>query len=197
MTPEQMPVRWCRMWNEDASLAHRLVADGGRQWSAQTPGLDQVVGPAETEAFVRKYQRDVGNLFAPRTLVVDGADRVAYTWDVTHRDGTVRSGADVNVLRDGLVVANWTSVSQAGRSPLPDGPGAGELDRAALAAAVAGAHPWHGDLVVDVARQTVAGTWSDGTRGGIAVLVLVDGRIDRQWVLPGDRPLPTRREGPR
>lgn len=178
------------MWNEDASLAHQLLADGGRQWSAQTPGLDLVVGPAETEAFVKRYQQDVGNVFAPRTLVVDGAERLAYTWDVTRRDGTVSTGADLNLLRDGLVVANWTSVSADGRSPLPDGPGAGDLDRAALAAAVAGAHPWHGDLVIDVPRQTVAGTWTDGTRGGIAVLVLVNGRIDGQWVLPGTRPLP-------
>jgi hypothetical protein len=192
MTPEQIPGQWCRMWNEDASLAHRLLAEGGRQWSGQTPGLDPVVGPAETETFVKRYQAEVGNRFAPRTLVIDGADRVAYTWDVTYRDGTVGTGADVNVLRDGLVVANWTSVSRAGRSPLPDGPGRGTLDRAAIAAAVADAHPWQGNLSIDVGRQTVAGTWSDGARGGIAVLVLADGRIDRQWVLPGRRPLPAR-----
>ena len=190
MTPEQIPGRWCRMWNQDAALAHQLLADDGRQWSAQTPGLDPVVGPAETEAFVKKYQQDAGNLFTPRTLVVDGADRLAYTWDVTRRDGTISTGADVNVLRDGLIVANWTSVSSNGRSPLPDGPGVGDLDRAALTAAVAGAHPWHGDLVIDVPRQTVAGTWTDGARGGLAVLVLINGRIDRQWVLPGTRPLP-------
>lgn len=189
MTPELIPGTWCRMWNEDASLAHELLAEDGRQWSAQTPGLDTVVGPGETEAFVRTYQERLGNRFTAGTLAIDGTDRIAYTWKVTGRDGTVRSGADVCVLRDGLVVENWTGAGPL--SPLPDGPGRGDLDRAALARTVADAQPWHGDLVIDVVRQTVAGVWSDGTRGGLAVIALADGRIDRQWVVPGTRPLPT------
>jgi hypothetical protein len=143
--------------------------------------------------FITTYQREVGNVFRPRTLVIDGNDRLAYTWDVTRRDGSVLTGADVCVLRDGLVVENWTISSYAARSELPDGPGpdapatAEPLDRQALLAVTADAHPWHRDRVVDIGRQTVAGTWSDGDRGGIAVLVVGSGRIDRQWVFPGVR----------
>jgi hypothetical protein len=99
------------------------------------------------------------------------------------------------VLRDGLVVENWTIPSYDARSELPDGPEtavpaiAEPLDRQGLLALTADAHPWHRDRVVDVARQTVAGTWSDADRGGIAVLVVEFGRIDRQWVMPGARAL--------
>jgi hypothetical protein len=192
---EEIPAAWCRMWSADATLAHELVADDGRQWSGVTPGLDGVVGPAATEKFVAAYQQNVGNVFRPRTLVIDGGDRIAYTWDVTRRDGTVTTGADVCVLRDGLVVDNWTLPSAQGRSELPDGPGlaapAAEalLSREALLELTADAHPWHRERAVDVARQTVGGTWSDGNRGGIAILVIESGRIDREWALPGTRAL--------
>jgi hypothetical protein len=190
----KIPAAWCRMWSADATLAHQLVADDGRQWSGVTPGLDSVVGPAETEKFIAGYQQNVGNVFRPRTLVIDGSDRIAYTWDVTRRDGTVVTGADVCVLRDGLVIDNWTLPSQD-RSSLADGPGLlvpavdAPLSREALLDLTADAHPWHRDRVVDVARQTVGGTWSDGHRGGIAILVIGSGRIDREWVLPGTRAL--------
>jgi hypothetical protein len=192
---EEIPAAWCRMWSADATLAHRLVADGARQWSGVRPGLDTVVGPAETEKFIARYQQDVGNVFRVRTLVIDGSDRIAYTWDATRRDGTVVTGADVCVLRDGLVLDNWTIPSAEGRSELPDGPGLAAvaeapLTREALLDLTADAHPWHRERVVDVDRQTVGGTWSDGNRGGIAIMVIASGGIDREWVLPGTRPIP-------
>ncbi len=194
-TPEEIPAAWCRMWSQDAALAHELLTEDARQWSGRTPALDDVVGPGATEKFVATYQHEVGNVFRTRTLVIDGDDRLAYTWDLTRRNGEVLTGADVCVLRDGLVVENWTIPSYDPRSDLADGPGAGApavaepLSRQELLELTANAHPWHRERVVDVARQTVAGTWSDGERGGIAVLVVESGRIDRQWVIPGTRAL--------
>ena len=63
------------------------------------------------------------------------------------------------------------------------------LDQAGLTAVAAGLHPWHGDLVVDVERQTVGGVWSDGGVGGLAVIVVTAGAVARSWSLPGTRPL--------
>jgi len=40
-----------------------------------------------------------------------------------------------------------------------------------------------------VERQTVAGVWDDGARGGIAVLAISDGRVDREWSIGGTRKL--------
>ena len=190
LNPEEIPALWCRMWNEDASLAHRLLTAGARQWSGAKPGLDPLIGPADAEAFIAKYQNDVGNRFVPRTLVIDGADRLAFTWDVTRRDGVVITGADMCVLDGGKVARNWTIPSPDGRSALPDGPGAGGLGRGELVALAKERHPWQGELAADPLRQTVAGVWSDGMRGGISVLVAVDGRADREWVVPGTRRLP-------
>jgi hypothetical protein len=199
--PTEIPAAWCRMWSEDASLAHRLLTEDARQWSGVTEGLDPVIGPAATEAFVRRYQQDVGNVFRPRTLVVQD-DRLAYTWDVTRRDGTVTTGADVCFLRDGLVAENWTVPSRSGRSSLPDGPSSSGLSltgpsltgpavtREELLALTADAHPWHRDRVADVHRRTVSGVWQDDAgRGGIAVLVVEDGRVDREWSIGGTRKL--------
>jgi hypothetical protein len=188
---EQIPALWCRMWSEDASLAHRLLTADARQWSGVTEGLDPVIGPAATEAFVHRYQRDVGNVFRPRTLVVDGAGRLAYTWDLTRRDGTVTTGADVCFLRDGRVAENWTLPSRDGRSELPDAspPPFSRIPAEELSALTAGAHPWHRERIVDVERQTVAGVWDDGARGGIAVLAVEAGRVDREWSIGGTRKL--------
>jgi hypothetical protein len=192
---EQIPGSWCRMWSEDATLARELLGGDARQWSGVGERLDSVVGPAAMTEFVRTYQRNVGNTFAPRTLVIDGNERLAYTWDATRRDGTVVTGIDVCVLRDGVVTLNWT-VPAGERSDLPDGPGievlsadARALDRAGLTAVASGLYPWHGDLVVDVERQTVGGVWSDGGVGGLAVIVVTDGAVARSWSLPGTRPL--------
>ncbi|MDO9458181.1 hypothetical protein [Nocardioides sp.] len=210
---EKIPATWCRMWNEDASLAHDLITDDGRWWSGKSDIADGFVGPDDTGAFVQTYQRDVGNLFTPRTLVLDGADRLAYTWDVTLRDGTVLTGADVCVLRDGKVVLNWTLPADR-RDETPDPPtGRGSATRDEIGELVRGwcarwqdvadddAVFWgptdrrrdesvelHGDPVVDVAGQSVALTWSAGGVGGIDVLVLDGGRVGRAWSFGGQRP---------
>jgi hypothetical protein len=185
--PAEIPALWCRMWSEDASLAHQLLTADATQRSGVTDGLDNVVGPAATETFVRRYQQEVGIKFRPRTLVIDGTDRLAYTWDATRPDGSVTTGADVCYLRDGRVAENWTVPSRAGRSELPDAgaPAGRRLTRPELLALTAGAHPWQRERVVDVDRQTVAGFWD----GGIAVLVIEDGRLDRGWAIPATRSL--------
>ena len=45
MDNEQRMTSWCRMWNEDPSLAHELMTDDCVQWSDHGVGLDSVVGP--------------------------------------------------------------------------------------------------------------------------------------------------------
>jgi hypothetical protein len=186
--PDEIPAAWCRMWSADAALAHRLLTGDGKQWSGATEGLDPLVGPTDTESFVRRYQGNVGNVFRPRTIVVDGPDRLAYTWDVTRRDGSITTGADVCFLRDGLVAENWTIPSRDGRSDLPDAgaPTGRRLTREELLDLTAAAHAWHRERIVDVGRQTVGGVWDSG----IAVLVIEDGRIDREWSIAGTRKLP-------
>jgi ketosteroid isomerase-like protein len=106
------------MWDENPALAYDLMTDDCVQWSAQLSGLDAVVGPDQQERFVTAYRARQINLFRPR-LLVDGGDQFAYLWDATSRDGTVRTGADVNVLRDARIEANWTSVAQW-RADAPD-----------------------------------------------------------------------------
>jgi len=153
----KIPDTWCAMWSDDAALAHDLIAPGGRQWAGTAAGLDDVVGPAAAEQFVTVYQHRRGIRFAPRTLVIDGNERLAYTWDATLRDGTVLTGADVCVLRDGQVADNWTIVGER-RAPAPDVAGAGRATRAELAAAVAAWTPlWNGDTsrVADVVAPDV------------------------------------------
>jgi hypothetical protein len=124
---EELMTVWCRMWSEDPALAHDLMTDTCVQWSGQTAGLDTVTGPFEQEQFVANYRAQHVNVFAPRALV-DAGQEFAYVWDVTLPDGTVHTGADVNVLRGGKVDENWTLVSDRhdGRSdpaPQPAPPG--------------------------------------------------------------------------
>jgi hypothetical protein len=138
MTPiEKLPHTWCTMWNDDPALAHDLLTAEGRQWSSTTSSLDDVVGPAATQRFIERYRRERGTRFTPRTLVVDGPDRVSCTWDATLRGGTVRTGADMFVLRNGLVAQNWTLVG-AERAPGPGPAGSGSCSRAQIAALAAG-----------------------------------------------------------
>ncbi len=101
---------WCRMWSEEPALAHRLMTDDCLQWSAQTPGLDTVVGPDEQERLVAAYRAEHVNVFSPRVLV-DGGASFAYLWDVTRPDDSVVSGADVNVLEGALVRESWTVIA--------------------------------------------------------------------------------------
>lgn len=110
MDNEAMADTWCRMWSEDPTLAHEVLAPDGRQWSGQTPALDDVVGPEQQVEFVTAYRAQHVNVFSPRVLA-DGGDRFAYLWDVRLPDGTVHTGLDVNVLRGGLVADNWTFVA--------------------------------------------------------------------------------------
>jgi ketosteroid isomerase-like protein len=108
---EERMSTWCRMWNEDAALAHELMTDGCVQWSGQTAGLDTVIGPQQQEQFIARYRAQHINVFVPRVLV-DGGGRFGYLWDVTLPDGTVLTGADVNILRANKIDENWTFVGE-------------------------------------------------------------------------------------
>ena len=120
---------WLQMWNEDPALARDVMTDDCRQWSGQTAGLDTVVGPDDQVRFVTGYRAQHINVFRPRVLV-DGGDQLAYLWDVTLPDGTVWTGADANLVRDGRVSRNWTFVSNA-HSDGPDlGPANAQPTRA-------------------------------------------------------------------
>ncbi len=110
MENAEIVTTWCRMWTEDPALAHQVLAADGRQWSGQTAALDAVVGPEQQVEFVSAYRAQHENVFTARVLA-DGGDRFAYLWDVRLPDGTVHTGLDVNVVRDGLVVENWTFVA--------------------------------------------------------------------------------------
>jgi hypothetical protein len=141
MDNEKRMTTWCRMWDEDPSLAHDLMSDGCVQWSAQREGLDSVVGPTEQEKFVTDYRARHVNVFSPRVLA-DAGDRFAYLWDVRTPEGQVMTGLDVNVLRGDRVHENWTFVGQRhcdwpDPAPEPTGtPGTPEMpvsaDRAAM-----------------------------------------------------------------
>lgn len=190
---EAFPGTWCRMWSEEPSLAYELIADNGRQWAARLTGLDRVVGPGPAEAFVTAYAERVGNTFQPRTLVL-GGQLVAYTWDATKRDGSVVTGADFNVLRDGKVIDNWTFAGPW-RDARPDGPGTGQLDADGLLELVREQAKrrevrLHRDPAVDPERQTAAYLWlpEPGQPGGLDVFVVCDGEVAQTWSLPAYRP---------
>lgn len=136
------------MWSEDPGLAHEVLAADGRQWSGQTAALDTVVGPAEQVGFVQAYRAAPVNVFT-RRLLVDGGSSFAYLWDVRLADGTIHTGLDVNVVRDGLVADNGTFVAaRASELPDPDAStGARPLDAAGLGALAARwVAVWSGDV---------------------------------------------------
>ncbi|QMU79839.1 hypothetical protein GXW83_33210 [Streptacidiphilus sp. PB12-B1b] len=118
MNNEKRMTLWCRMWDEDPSLAHDLMTDTCVQWSDRLTSLDSAVGAQEQERCAARYRVERANAFTPRVLA-DGGDRFAYLWDVRAPDGTVRSGMDVNVLRGDLVDENWTFVAER-RCERPD-----------------------------------------------------------------------------
>ena len=148
------------MWSADATLAHRPLTDDAKQWSGVTEGLDPWPDPPR-----------------PRR-----------SYAATRMTSATSSGP-----------GRWSSTalpSREGRSEQPDAelpdagsPTGGRLTREELLTLTAGTHPWHRDRIVDVRRQTVAGVWDDGEHGGIAVLVVEDGRIDREWSTGGTRKL--------
>ena len=151
------------------------------------------MGPAQTEGFISRYQVDVGNIFVPRTLVV-GTDLVAYTWDLTRRDGSVVTGMDFNVLQHGKVVDNWTFAGPW-RDARAAGPGTGSLTAESLSGLVRSEADRrslrvHRQPAVDPVRQTAAFLWTtaDNEPGGIDVLLVRDGTVADSWSLPAYRP---------
>ncbi len=131
MDNTELMTTWCRMWSEDPALAREVMTDDCVQWSGQTPGLDTVVGPEQQEKFVTGYRAQHVNVFQPRVLV-DGGDRFAYLWDVTRPDGSITTGIDVNMVREGRIAENWTFVA-AHRCDEPDPQTGGSLDGVGLA----------------------------------------------------------------
>lgn len=186
----EVAATWCRMWNEEAALAHQLMTDDCVQWFANGPDLDAVVGPTQQEAFVKAAQAQLGNIFVPCVYVVDG-DTFAYLWDVTSRDGTVRTGVDVNVLEGNRIRENWTFMGPHRDAPAP---GLGDvLDRDALATS---ATNWaetmgfvvHRRLIIDVQSGRIAlmRNTSDGV-GGVDLLAVRNGQVEPIWSVTGTR----------
>lgn len=118
MDNEKLMNTWCQMWSEDPALAHEVMSGRCTQWSGQTATLDTVVGPSQQEEFITAYRAQHVNVFTPRVLV-DAGDRFAYLWDVTRPDGSMGTGMDLNIVRDGLIEENWTFVTPQ-RLPGPD-----------------------------------------------------------------------------
>jgi hypothetical protein len=132
MDNEKRMIEWCRLWNEDPSLAHELMTDGCAQWSNRGEGLDTVVGPDEQERFVTDYRARHVNVFTPRVFV-DAGDRFAYLWDVRSPDGRVTTGLDVNILSDDRIHENWTFAgARRCDQPDPEPVVAGPADPAAI-----------------------------------------------------------------
>jgi hypothetical protein len=140
---------WLQMWNENPALAHDVMTDDCRQWSGQGTGLDTVVGPDDQVRFVTGYRAQHINVFRPRVLV-DAGDQMAYLWDVTLPDGTVWTGADANLVRDGRVSRNWTFVSNAHS----DGPDLGP----------ANAQPTHATTLDDLCQAWIS-LWNTNNDG--------------------------------
>lgn len=176
---EKLPAAWCRTWNEEPALALDLVADDARMWNGHSDMFDGVVGPAAFVAAITGYHESQGTRFATRTLVVDGPDRLATTWDATLPDGTRLTGADVSVLRDGRIVANWM-VPGGRHAPLPDVTGTGGASRDEIAGlCTAWTSLWNGgtDRAAAVVVEDVA-VWFGGPdplAGRAAFVAFVDG----------------------
>lgn len=173
---------WCRMWNEDPSLAHELLTGDAVQWSSVTTALDGVVGPAQAVDFMQAYRAEHVNVFRPHVLV-DAGEAFAYTWDVTRPDGTIRSGMDVNVLRDGRIAMNWTFVGGR-RTDWDAAEPAQRGSTEALGRLVTGPHR---PPVVDGARGRVAGLRTVDGRGTVELHVMRDGRPAHAWSFVGTR----------
>jgi hypothetical protein len=135
---------WCEMWNEDPTLARRLVTEDFRVWFGSTANGDDLRGPGGLERFVARSRAERGVRFTPRVVVADdGGERFAYSWDARFPDGTVHTGADAYTLRGGLIAENWSVVGDrpstlqpSTMEPMPDGgPSAetAELERVAQA----------------------------------------------------------------
>lgn len=189
----QLTTTWCRMWSAEPALAHDLMTQDCRQWSAVTAGLDAVVGPAQQERFVTAYRAEHVNVFVPGTIVADG-DMFGYLWDVTLPDGTMKTGIDVNVVQGMLVGDNWTFVTDSCRSEPAPG------DRTGTAALLALVRDWAGAHDVEMHRRPVldpengramllrTSLTSDGKSvGGVDLLTVRDGHLEPVWSITGTR----------
>ena len=191
----EITTTWCRMWSEDPALAHDLMTDDCVQWAATTPGLDSVVGPRQQQQFVTAYRAQHVNVFAPRTIVLDG-DMFGYLWDVTLPDGTVKTGIDVNVLSRDRICQNWTVVAERRQDEPDPAPGdavsADALRELVVEWAREQGYAVHRRPVVDAANGRVAllrsSTAADGTKvGGVDVLTVRDGVVEPFWSITGTR----------
>ncbi|MFJ5987829.1 nuclear transport factor 2 family protein [Lentzea sp. NPDC092896] len=184
---EERMQQWCRMWSEDPTLAHELMTPDCVQWSAQTEGLDDVVGPADQVRFIEGYRAQHVNVFTARTLADDG-DQFAYLWDVRRPDGTVKTGFDFNVLRGDKIAENWTFVGE--RDTTPDLPpaGGGDLRQVLDGWLDARSRTLHREPVLDLVRGTIAFLWTGPAVSGADLLAVRDGRVTCSWSLTGTRP---------
>lgn len=150
--------QWCRMWNDDANLAHKLVTSDFRIWFGSSANGDGLNGADGLARFVDGYQRSRGNRFTPRLIVADEqAQRFAFTWDVALPDGSVVGGSDLGVLRGGLIAELWSITGERAvavpEEPVTAPEPAGNADRAELdALCQAWSALWNGDtaLAADV-----------------------------------------------
>ncbi|WP_143168239.1 hypothetical protein [Jatrophihabitans endophyticus] len=189
MDNDERMTTWCRMWSEDPTLAHRLMTEDCAQWASQTPVLDTVIGPDQAVAAMTALRAEQVNLFTPRVLA-DGGDTFAYLWDVRHPDGVVRTGLDVNVLRDGAIAENWTFVAEHDDRPDPadtQPTDAGLLADLATASVRERGGELHRAPIVDAARGRVAVLWTAQGSGWADLLVVRDGRVSRTWSFGGER----------
>jgi hypothetical protein len=181
---------WARMWTAQPALAADLMSGDCVQWSADTPVLDEVIGPQQQERFIVAHRLKHVTVFDRRLLVADG-DTFAYLWDVTFPDGSMKTGIDVNVVRDGLIAVNWTFMGNAYREepdPAPgDSTGPGHLRGLAEKWADVQGFRIHGRQIVDAAAgRVVLMRTSDGV-GGIDLLTLRDGVLEASWSITGVR----------
>jgi hypothetical protein len=136
---------WRDMWNDQPALAHDLLTDDARLWSGKVDVFDPITGPAAFADYLAAYQRDRRIRFTTRAVVAD-RDRLATTWDAALPDGSVRSGADVHLLRDGRVARHWTITGDAA-APATEPHGTGAATRAEIVALCDAWLPlWNGDV---------------------------------------------------
>jgi SnoaL-like domain len=153
---DTLPDTWCRMWNDDPKLAHELVSADFRMWFGGSDGADAVRGPDGLAAFVEDYRRIQGITFAPRIVAVDDSGaRIAYSWDATFPDGSVRTGIDVSTVDGGRVTGNWSVVAERRDILAPWSGPAAPASSAAIAATCHRWTPlWNGEL--ELAPEIVA-----------------------------------------
>jgi hypothetical protein len=181
---------WARMWTAQPALAVDLMTDDCVQWSADAPVLDEVVGPQQQERFIIAHRAKHVTVFDRRLLVADG-DAFAYLWDVTFPDGSMKTGIDVNVVRDGLISENWTFMGEAYREEPDPAPG-DSADRDELRGR---AEEWanirgfqlHRRQVVDAAAGRIVLMRTSGGVGGVDLLTLRDGTLETSWSITGVR----------